>query len=74
MRALVVCAVVMLSSVAPALADDCKCKGCGCQGGSGWRGPDGTCVSSSKLAEVCGTPPSAHCKHEGSPLACPKKQ
>ena len=23
-------------------AEACECKGCGCKGGSGWRGPDGT--------------------------------
>jgi hypothetical protein len=44
----------------------CRCKGCGCKGGSGWRGPDGFCVSQGKLAEVCGTP----CKQEAAPRVC----
>jgi hypothetical protein len=37
-------------------------KGCGCKGGPGWRGPDGTCVSKSALAETCGSPAGAPCK------------
>jgi hypothetical protein len=74
MRALAVCAFVLFALLVPALADDCKCKGCGCQGGSGWRGPDGSCVSTAKLADVCGKPPGAPCKYEGAPLVCPKKQ
>jgi hypothetical protein len=74
MRAFAVCALVLFALLVPAVADDCKCKGCGCQGGSGWRGPDGSCVSTAKLADVCGTPPGAPCKYEGAPLVCPKKQ
>jgi hypothetical protein len=43
-----------------AYADDaCRCKGCGCKGGPGWRGPDGTCVSKSALATTCGSPAGA---------------
>jgi hypothetical protein len=45
-------------------AEDCRCKGCGCKGGPGWRGPSGCCVSATKLAEICGTPPGAPCKQE----------
>jgi hypothetical protein len=48
----------------------CRCKGCGCKGGSGWRGPDGFCVSQGKLAEVCGTPAAAPCKQEAAPRVC----
>ena len=75
MRAFVVCAFVLFTlATAPAFAEEeCKCKGCGCAGGSGWRGPDGACVSSAKLAEVCGTPPSAHCKKEAAQQVCFKK-
>ena len=51
-------------------ADACRCKGCGCKGGSGWRGPDGFCVSQTKLAEVCGTPAAAPCKQEAAPRVC----
>ena len=51
-------------------ADSCRCKGCGCKGGSGWRGPDGFCVSKAKLAEICGTPAGAPCKEEAAPRVC----
>jgi hypothetical protein len=58
-----------------AFADDaCRCKGCGCKGGPGWRGPDGFCVSQGKLAAVCGTPAGAPCKQEGAPRVCFGKQ
>jgi hypothetical protein len=76
MRAFAVCALVLFSllALAPALAaDDCKCKGCGCQGGSGWRGPNGSCVSTAKLSDVCGTPPGAPCKKEAAERVCFKK-
>ncbi|HEX2448423.1 MAG TPA: hypothetical protein VHK26_09595 [Methyloceanibacter sp.] len=54
--------------------ETCRCKGCGCKGGPGWRGPDGFCVSQSKLAAVCGTPPGAPGKQEGAPRVCFGKQ
>jgi hypothetical protein len=41
-----------------------------CKGGSGWRGPDGFCISQAKLAEVCGTPAGAPCKQEEAPRVC----
>ena len=41
-----------------------------CKGGSGWRGPDGFCISQAKLAEVCGTPAGAPCKQEAAPRVC----
>ena len=66
-----------LSFAAPstALADDaCRCKGCGCKGGPGWRGPDGFCVSQSKLATVCGSPPGTPCKQEAAARVCFGKQ
>lgn len=52
----------------------CRCKGCGCKGGPGWRGPEGTCVSQAKLAEICGSPPSAPCVQEAAPRVCPGPQ
>jgi hypothetical protein len=62
-------------AVSPAAAQEaCRCKGCGCKGGPGWRGPDGFCVSQSKLATVCGSPPGAPCKQEGAPRVCFGKQ
>jgi hypothetical protein len=54
--------------------DSCRCKGCGCKGGSGWRGPDGFCVSESKLAAVCGSPAGEPCKQENAPRVCFGKQ
>lgn len=59
----------LLVSMSIAQADDaCRCKGCGCKGGAGWRGPDGVCVSKASLAKVCGTPAGAPCKQEvGNP-------
>ena len=48
----------------------CRCKGCGCKGGSGWRGPDGFCVSQTKLPEICGTPAGTPCKQEAAPRVC----
>lgn len=78
MRALIAGVFVLISFVflalpAPstALADDaCRCKGCGCKGGPGWRGPDGFCVSQSKLAVVCGSPAGAPCKQEAAERVC----
>jgi hypothetical protein len=50
--------------------DACRCKGCGCKGGSGWRGPDGYCISKAKLASICGTPAGAPCKQEAAARVC----
>jgi hypothetical protein len=63
----------LLSPMAPSTAfaqESCRCKGCGCKGGPGWRGPDGTCVSQAKLALVCGTPPGTPCKQEAAARVC----
>lgn len=71
-----VLALISLSLLSPepmsqAFAQDaCRCKGCGCKGGSGWRGPDGTCVSKAKLALTCGTPPGTPCKEEAASRVC----
>jgi len=78
MRGLVSSAVILISLgflIIPApstavAADACRCKGCGCKGGSGWRGPDGFCVSKSKLADICGTPAGSPCKEEAAPRVC----
>jgi hypothetical protein len=82
MRMIVVAILILFSfsstslPLAPsALADDaCRCKGCGCKGGSGWRGPDGFCVASNKLTDICGSPPSAPCKLEAAPRVCFSRQ
>lgn len=49
-------ALVFLASIVPVSADDCRCKGCGCKGGAGWRGPDGACVQKAMLDQTCGNP------------------
>lgn len=70
-------AVSLLSppAVSPAQAQEsCRCKGCGCRGGPGWRGPDGYCVSQAKLAEVCGSPAGTPCKQEAAARVCFGKQ
>ena len=46
-----------------------ECKGCGCKGGPGYRGPDGSCVGYKALARVCGTPPGSRCAFENAPNA-----
>ncbi|WP_246251990.1 hypothetical protein [Ancylobacter pratisalsi] len=43
------------------------CKGCGCKGGPGYRGPDGNCVSFKNLSRVCGNPPKTRCRFENAP-------
>ncbi|MFA6267504.1 MAG: hypothetical protein WC670_17530 [Pseudolabrys sp.] len=53
----------------PAYAD-CFCKGCGCKGGPGWRGPGGNCVSHKALSKTCGSPPGAPCAYEGAQQVC----
>ncbi len=71
-----VLALISLSLLSPepisqALAQDsCRCKGCGCKGGPGWRGPDGSCVPQGKLADICGSPPGVPCKQEGALRVC----
>lgn len=82
MRALIAGAFILISFAflpfpgpSTALADDaCRCKGCGCKGGPGWRGPDGFCVSQSKLADICGSPPGTPCKQEAAARVCFGKQ
>lgn len=40
------------------------CKGCGCKGGPGYRGPDGKCVGFANIVQVCGPPPHDNCRRE----------
>lgn len=42
-------------------------RGCGSRGGSGYRGPNGRCVSRKNLRRVCGDPPSLRCRAENVP-------
>ena len=82
MRGLIAAAFVLISFMfwafpepSTAFADDaCRCKGCGCKGGPGWRGPDGFCVSQAKLAEICGSPAGTPCKQEAASRVCFGKQ
>jgi hypothetical protein len=61
----------LLVTMSVAYADDaCRCRGCGCKGGPGWRGPDGLCVSKASLTKVCGTPAGAPCKQESATRVC----
>jgi hypothetical protein len=70
--------IFLAFSIPPAPAalaqETCRCKGCGCKGGPGWRGPEGTCVSQAKLAEICGSPPGAPCTKEAATRVCPGPQ
>jgi hypothetical protein len=43
------------------------CRGCGCKGGPGYRGPDGRCVGFQALDKVCGRPPETRCTFENAP-------
>jgi hypothetical protein len=82
MRALAISAMILISLgfiglPAPSTGfaqEVCRCKGCGCKGGPGWRGPDGYCVSQAKLAEICGSPPGGACKQEAAARVCFGKQ
>jgi hypothetical protein len=61
---------VAATVVTPALArcpDRPACKGCGCKGGPGYRGPDGRCVGFKQLSKVCGNPPETFCTFENAP-------
>ena len=51
----------------------CRCEGCGCKGGPGWRGQNGQCVSHANLTKDCGSPPSTRCTHEGARQVCPSR-
>jgi len=60
-----------LLSIATAHSQDaCRCTGCGCKGGPGWRGPEGTCISKAKLSEICGEPAGAPCTLEAATRVC----
>src|SRR5262245_12686629 len=55
----------LLVGLAAALAD-CRCQGCGCKGGPGWRDNVGRCVSHKELQLICGNPRSTFCTFEGA--------
>ena len=54
----------------PRFTSQCRCTGCGCKGGPGWRAQNGQCVSHANLAKDCGSPPSLRCTHEGARRVC----
>ncbi|MEP9356788.1 hypothetical protein ABLE93_24970 [Xanthobacter sp. KR7-65] len=68
---LVAAIAVLLLGAAAAAKESCPerppCRGCGCKGGPGYRGPDGRCVGFADLARVCGSPPTARCVFENAP-------
>lgn len=47
--------------------DSTKCRGCGCKGGPGYRGPNGRCVGFKNLKKICGDPPTTRCDFENTP-------
>lgn len=58
-------------ATSPAIAEEgCRCQGCGCKGGPGWRSPKGYCVSTASLAKICGSPPGAPCTQEAAERVC----
>lgn len=67
---LFVAAVLPLSVPGHALAacpERPACRGCGCKGGPGYRGPDGHCVSFKALEKTCGRPATSRCTFENAP-------
>jgi hypothetical protein len=65
----VFCAVTVCGGplVHAACPDRPACRGCGCKGGPGYRGPDGKCVGFKTLYKVCGNPPETRCAFENAP-------
>ncbi|BCP54153.1 hypothetical protein K32_27700 [Kaistia sp. 32K] len=65
--------LILPALVLPAMAEGCPeqppCRGCGCKGGPGYRGPDGRCVGFRALYKVCGDPPESRCVFENAPGA-----
>jgi hypothetical protein len=64
---------ILLTSCSMAAAQ-CRCEGCGCKGGPGWRDGSGQCVSHKQLTQVCGNPPSQRCTFEGTKQVCPSER
>lgn len=69
--ALLVLLTAALAFQNPAFGTGCPerpaCKGCGCKGGPGYRGPDGKCVGFKALDKICGVPPETRCIFENAP-------
>jgi len=63
-------ALISNSPTSAATGSACRCVGCGCKGGPGWRGQNGQCVSHSNLTRDCGSPPNARCTYEGTRQVC----
>ena len=47
--------------------DKPPCKGCGCEGGPGYRARDGHCAGFRERDKVCGVPPDTNCVFESAP-------
>jgi hypothetical protein len=65
--AFVLLALATATAVATGCPDRPACKGCGCKGGPGYRGPDGRCVGFKTLNKICGNPPELKCTFENAP-------
>jgi hypothetical protein len=69
------CLVILLTllpadaQVMAACPERPACRGCGCKGGPGYRGPDGRCVGFKALDKTCGRPPTSRCTFENAPGA-----
>ncbi len=63
--------VLVTAWVTAASGTDCperaSCRGCGCKGGTGYRGPNGRCVGFKQIDAVCGSPPGTRCVFENAP-------
>lgn len=64
---LTVCLLLYAQPMEAACPERPACKGCGCKGGPGYRGPDGKCVGFKQLTKVCGDPPDLRCTFENAP-------
>ncbi|WP_190235279.1 hypothetical protein [Allorhizobium terrae] len=67
---LLICVAATVTSPSDVLAAECKqgdhCEGCGCEGGPGYRAPNGKCVGFKNLAKLSGTPPEMRCVFENA--------
>ncbi len=70
-RVLSVVILLLVGLPASSRAEGCPerpaCHGCGCKGGTGYRGPNGDCVGFRQLEATCGPAPHARCVFENAP-------
>lgn len=63
-----------LSASAAVAQRSAAAKAAAAKAAPGWRGPDGICVSTAKLAEICGTPAGTPFTQEAAARVCFGKQ